>query len=49
MASNVATVLERNVHCTSVNCPWGCDEFPELCQYIRLYALLDQELIIQFP
>lgn len=49
MASNAAKLFERKVDCTSVKCSWGCDEFPELCQYIPLYALLDQEFIIQFP
>jgi hypothetical protein len=34
---------------TSVKCPWGCDEFPEMCHYLPLYAFIEHYLRNKSP
>jgi hypothetical protein len=45
--------LNRHPYC-SVKCPWGCDEFPEVCDHLPFYAFLVMNLAegcpnIKFP
>jgi len=40
--------LNRHPYC-SVKCPWGCDEFPEVCHHLPYYGFIIMNLLESFP